>query len=175
MENSWIFFRKKAWEPCSRRIFDRRSRVVRRRRSYNSSVWCHGLGAHHTTQLTALLRRDWRPGNAVCVAQLPQPLVSNRLQSLPDVRVPLEHLVQVLDGQRKQTAVGVSANARHALRLRQQADFYNTTKRIKRRHGCVACKGSICISRLRTAPIDNICAVMIVWCKMEYYQNCCVS
>ena len=74
-------------------------------------------------------------------AQLTQPLGRHLLQSLSDVRVALEHLVEVFHRQREQTAVGVRANARHALRLRQQADFYDAAKsRIEMRHVRICAK-----------------------------------
>jgi len=60
--------------------------------------------------------------------QLPQPLGSDRLQCLPDVWIPLENLVQVFHRQREQAAVGVRSNARNALCLRQQADFYTVAR-----------------------------------------------
>ena len=90
---------------------------------------CQWLGAHHPAQLSSLFRRDRRPRHAVRAAQLPQPLVSDRLQGLSDERIPFQHLVQVFHWQREQTAVGVGPNARHALRLRQQADFYTQRRK----------------------------------------------
>jgi len=105
----------------------RRSGIVNGERSQSGSVRGFGPIARHPAQLSAMLWCDERPSDGRRVAQLPQPLVSDRFQNLSDMRVPLEHLVQVFDRQCEQTAVGVRANACHSLRLRQQADFYNTT------------------------------------------------
>ena len=51
------------------------------------------------------------------------PFCSNALHGSAHERVSLEHSVEVSDRQREHVAVGLSAHARHATRVRQQTNL----------------------------------------------------
>lgn len=57
------------------------------------------------------------------VADLVKPLGSHRLHRATHDRVVFEDGVEVIDGQRKEAAVGFGSDTRHSLGIRQKADL----------------------------------------------------
>ena len=60
------------------------------------------------------------------LADLVESLRGDRLEGASHDWVVLEHRVELIDGQREQTAVRLGAHARHTTRVRQQTDLCRT-------------------------------------------------